>query len=69
MLLFQVKNITGDSLLTTLAIADRAHFKNSNSALNEPLRTVTGEELLAMTDGELEKTVGKEEHEATPPDE
>ncbi len=53
----QIKIITGDSPLTTLAIAEQAHFKNSDSTLNEPLRTVTGEELLAMTDNELEQTV------------
>ncbi len=46
----QVKIITGDSALTTLAIAEQAHFKNTTPSVN-------GEDLLKMNDDELAKAV------------
>ncbi len=48
----QVKIITGDSPLTTLAIAEQAHFRNTTPS-------VTGEELLKMSDTDMAKTVAE----------
>ena len=48
----QVKIITGDSPLTTLAIAEQAHFRNTTPSVN-------GEDLLKMSDADMAKTVAE----------
>ncbi len=44
-----IKIITGDSPLTTLAIAKQAHFKDAHTAENGELTAITGEELMQLS--------------------
>ncbi len=54
----QVKIITGDNPLTTLAIAKQAHFKDPN-AQNGELQTVTGEELMSLNETDRAEKIAK----------
>lgn len=54
----QVKIITGDNPLTTLAIAKQAHFKDPNTQ-NGELQTVTGEELMQLNEADRAQKIAK----------
>ncbi len=55
----QVKIITGDNTLTTLAIAKQAHFKDLNMGQNDDYQTVTGAELMQLNEVNRAKKIAE----------
>ena len=54
-----IKIITGDSRLTTLAIAKQAQFRDTNADENGALTAITGEELMQLTQENRAKKIAE----------